>query len=131
MPMKEIIHPGKRISTGAYSAAVSIDGWLFVSGQGPLDLSTGHVVAGSVEEQTRLTLTHIRTILEGAGSSLKDVAKCTCYLADIDEFEEFDRVYGEFFPKVRPARTTVQTVLWGGIRVEIDAIARLGAHKLP
>jgi 2-iminobutanoate/2-iminopropanoate deaminase len=120
----EIKHPDKKVSTGAYSAGVSLDGWLFISGQGPLDLGTGEIVEGTVEEQTRLTLTHIGKVLNAAGCSYDDVVKCTCYLSNIADFDRFNQVYEEFFTGVRPARTTVQAVLWGGIRIEIDAIAR-------
>jgi 2-iminobutanoate/2-iminopropanoate deaminase len=124
MAKREIKHPDKLISTGSYSAAIQIDGWLFISGQGPLDLRTGQVVRGSVEDETRLTLSHLGKILESAGYSFADVVKCTCHLADIRDFDGFDRVYSEFFSGVYPARTTVQSVLWNGIKVEIDAIAR-------
>jgi 2-iminobutanoate/2-iminopropanoate deaminase len=105
---------------------VAIDGWLYVSGQGPLDVKTGKVVEGTIEEQTRLTLDHIRQILKAAGGTLEDVVKCTCHLNDIQDFDRFNAVYVEFFKGIRPARTTVQSVLWGGIKVEIDAIARIG-----
>lgn len=125
MEKVEIKHPDKKASTGAYSAGVYVDGWLYVSGQGPLDLATGEVVAGTIEEQTRLTLAHIGKILDAAGCTFDDVVKCTCHLQDIRDFDRFNAVYAEFFRGVRPARTTVQSVLWGGIKVEIDAIARV------
>jgi 2-iminobutanoate/2-iminopropanoate deaminase len=125
MAKQEIKHPDKAVSTGAYSAGVAVDGWLYISGQGPLDLKTGQVVEGTIEEQTRLTLTHIGKILEAAGCTFDDVVKCTCHLRDINDFDAFNKVYAEFFPGVRPARTTVQSVLWGTIKVEIDAIARI------
>ena len=124
MLKREIKHPEKLAATGSYSAGVQLDGWLFISGQGPLDLGTGQVVHGSIGEETRLTLEHIGKILDAAGYSFKDVVKCTCHLSDIADFEQFDRVYAEFFTGVLPARTTVESVLWGGIKVEIDAIAR-------
>lgn len=92
---------------------------------GPLDLRTASVVSGSIEDETRLTLSNIGRILEAAGCSFDDVVKCTCHLADIHEFDRFNRVYSEFFPGLRPARTTVQSVIGGGIKVEIDAIARV------
>lgn len=125
MLMTEVRHPDKIVSTGSYSAGVLIDGWLFISGQGPIDMRTGKVVAGTIEEETRLTLSHIEQIIKAAGCTLQDVVKCTVHLADIEDFESFDRAYTEFFPGVRPARTTVQSVLWGGIKLEIDAIARV------
>lgn len=121
----EVRHPDKQVSTGAYSAGVLVDGWLYISGQGPLDLTTGQVVEGSIEDQTRLTLSHIGKILQAGGCSFEDVVKCTCHLADINDFDRFNRAYSELFKGVLPARTTVQSVLWGGIKVEIDAIARV------
>jgi len=121
----EIKHPDKKVSTGAYSAGVLADGWLYVSGQGPLDLKTGQVVSGTIEEETRLTLQHVGKILEAAGCTFDDVVKCTCHLQDIKDFDRFNAVYAEFFKGVRPARTTVQSVLAMGIKVEIDAIAKV------
>jgi 2-iminobutanoate/2-iminopropanoate deaminase len=125
MNKREILHPDKKVSTGAYSAGLLVDGWLYVSGQGPIDLETGRVLHGSIQEETRTTLSHIDKILRAAGCTPQDVVKCTCHLADIKDFDGFNAVYAEFFQGVRPARTTVQSVLWGGIKIEIDAIARL------
>lgn len=124
MPKSEIKHPDKQASTGAYSAGVLIDGWLYVSGQGPLDLKTGAVVHGTIEEETRLTMDHIGKILSAAGFGFEDVVKCCCHLADIEDFDAFNLVYSEFFQGVLPARTTVQSGLGEGIKVEIDAVAR-------
>lgn len=125
MAKVEIKHPDKKVSTGAYSAAVLIDGWVYVSGQGPLDMKTGELVEGTIEDQTRLTLTHIGKILKAAGCGFDDVVKSTCHLSDIRDFDRFNAVYAEFFPGVRPARTTVQSGLGKGMRVEIDVVARL------
>lgn len=125
MAKTEIKHPDKTASTGAYSAGVAVDGWLFISGQGPLDLKTGQAVEGTIEEETRLTLSHVGKILAAAGCTFADVVKCTCHLRNMNDFDAFNEVYAEFFTGVRPARTTVQSVLWGSIKVEIDAIARL------
>lgn len=124
MPKSEVLHPDKRVSTGSYSVGVFIDGWLFVSGQGPLDLATGEVIRGSIEEETALTLTHIGKILSAAGLNFEDVVKCTCHLSSIEDFSRFDQTYRTFFKNIMPARTTVQSVLGDGIKVEIDAIAR-------
>ena len=121
----EVKHPDRAASTGAYSDGVILDGWLYISGQGPLDLATGQVVSGSVQEETRRTMCHIGKILEAAGCSFDDVVKCSCHLADIRDFDGFNQVYSEFFRGIRPARTTVQSVLGGGIKVEIDAVARV------
>ena len=126
MPKKEIKHPEKEKSTGAYSAAVEIDGWVYVSGQGPVDPKTALPVRGTIEEETALTLGHIKKILEAAGCSIHDIVKCTVHLADIDDFDRFNTVYRAFLKDVAvlPARTTVQSVLWNGIQVEIDCVAR-------
>jgi 2-iminobutanoate/2-iminopropanoate deaminase len=123
--MKEIKHPEKLVSTGSYSAGVLCGGWLFVSGHAAQDLVTGEVVHGTIEEETRLTLSHIGTLLAQAGCTFADVVKCTCHLANINDFDPFDKAYREFFTGVRPARTTVQSVLSDGIKVEIDAIAHI------
>ncbi len=124
MRKTEIRHPDKKVPTGAYSAGVLIDGWLYISGQGPLDLATGEVKSGTIEEEVRLTMNHIGKILNAAGMTFDDVVKCTCHLSDINDFGRFNAVYREFFEGVLPARTTVQSVLGDGIKVEIDAIAR-------
>jgi 2-iminobutanoate/2-iminopropanoate deaminase len=129
MPKREIKHPEKEKSTGAYSAAVEIDGWVFVSGQGPVDPKTAQPVRGSIEDETRYTLEHVKKILEAAGCTLNDVVKSTVHLADIEEFDRYNTVYKDFFKgvSVLPARTTVQSVLWNGIKVEIDVVARKSA----
>jgi 2-iminobutanoate/2-iminopropanoate deaminase len=125
MPKTAIKHPDRAASTGAYTDGVLMDGWLFISGQGPLDLKTGAIVRGTIEEETRITLSHIGKILETAGCTFDDVVKCTCHLSRIEDFDAFNRAYAGFFQGVRPARTTVQSVLFDGIKVEIDAIARV------
>ena len=125
MEKREIRHPERNAATGAYSDGIIIDGWLYISGQGPLDLTTGAVLSGSIEEETRLTLTNIGRILQAAGCAFGDVVKCTCHLSDIRDFPAFNETYAEFFRGIRPTRTTVQSVLGGGIKVEIDAVARL------
>ena len=121
----EIEHPDKKVNTGAYSAGVLIDGWLFISGQGSVDLATGEVIHGTIEEETTNTLNHIKKIVEAAGGGMDDIVKCSAHLSDINEFDRYNMVYASFFPGIKPARTTVQSVLGDGIKVEIDAIARI------
>lgn len=121
----EIKHPDKAVSTGAYSAGVLKNGMLFISGQGPLDLATGEVISGSIEEETLLTLSHIKKIIEAAGGTIDDIMKCTVHLENIEDFDRFNAAYASFFTGIRPARTTVQSVLADGIKIEIDAIAVL------
>lgn len=126
MNKREIKHPDKDPAADApYSAALVVDGWLYISGQGPLDLGTGRVIHGTIEEETRLTLENIDKLLRSANCPRENVVKCTCHLADIRDFDRFNRVYMDFFRGVRPTRTTVQSVIWSQIKVEIDAIARM------
>ena len=126
MKKQEIKHTDRPDSSGnPYSMGVLCDGWLYVSGQGPLDLKTMAVVGEGIAEQTRVTLRHIEIMLQNGGCTFDDVVKCTCYISDINDFDEFSKTYMEFFNGVRPARTTVEARLWGGIKVEIDAVARV------
>lgn len=125
MSKKEIKYPGKAADTGAYSAGVWIDGWLFISGQGPLNMQTGGVIRGTIEEETTLTLQHIKKIVEEAGGTMNDIVKCTVHLSDINDFARFNKTYASVFTGVKPARTTVQSILSDGIKVEIDAIAKI------
>ncbi len=125
MAKREIKHPDKQVNTGAYSAGLEIDGWVYVSGQGPLDMQTGKIVGEDVASQTRLTLEHVQKILSAAGCSMDDVIKCTCHLANIEDFGAFNTAYSKFFQGVRPTRTTVQSALARGMLVEIDAVARV------
>jgi 2-iminobutanoate/2-iminopropanoate deaminase len=105
---------------GAYSAAVIAPAGrlMFVSGH-----TAGH--AGTLEEQTEITLNNMLRTIEAAGGRKQDVVRCTCYLADIGGFRQFDGVYRSFFEGARPARTTVQALLDGGAMVEIDAVVAL------
>lgn len=92
-------------------------------------MENGEVVLGNIEDQTELTLSHVGKILDAGGGTFDDVVKCTCYLADMRDFDRFNQVYAGFFTGIRPARTTIQAALWGGIKVEIDAVARLKERR--
>lgn len=111
--------------TGAYSDGVIVDGFLFVSGQAAVDFKTSKFVLGSIEEETMLTLNNIKAIIEVAGGSMDDVVKCTVHLSNIEEFDRYNKVYAQYFPGIKPARTTVQSILAEGIKVEIDCIAKI------
>lgn len=127
MTKKEIRHPERGDwRGGAFSAAVEIDGWVYVSGHGPIDMATGQYIVASIEDETRHALRNIQGVLEAAGCTLDDVVKVTAHLADMNDFRAYNRAYREFFKDVAvlPARTTVQSILWGGMKVEIDAVAR-------
>jgi 2-iminobutanoate/2-iminopropanoate deaminase len=106
---------------GPYSHAVVANGFVYVSGQGPVDPETGTMPDGFAD-QVRQTLKNVRTILEAAGSSLDDVVKVNAYVTDLTRFAEFNEVYKEFFRNDPPARTTVAAALLG-ILVEVDCIA--------
>jgi 2-iminobutanoate/2-iminopropanoate deaminase len=127
MQKTKIIHPDRdpAFATGAYSDGVLVDGYLFVSGQAAVDFKTSKFVLGTIEEETTLTLGNIRAIVEAAGASMENIVKCTVHLADISEFDRYNKVYATYFPGIKPARTTVQSVLAEGIRVEIDCIVKL------
>ncbi len=115
---------------GPYSqAVVAAGGWIFCSGQIPLDPATGAVVAGGIAEQTRRVLENLRAVLEAAGASLADVVKTTVYLKDLGEFQAMNETYARFFPERPPARATVEVArLPKDVRVEIDCVAvRRGA----
>jgi 2-iminobutanoate/2-iminopropanoate deaminase len=129
MGKSAVKHPDKTASTGNYSAGVVCDGWLYVSGHASQNLKTGEVISGSIAEETSRTLTSIGKVLNEAGCTFDDVVKCTCHLARIEDFDQFDEAYSKFFPGIPPARTTVQSVLWGGLKVEIDAIVRIPSAK--
>lgn len=124
---QKIVHPERdaNFSTGAYSDGVTAGGFLFVSGQASVDFKTSAFVLGTIEEETKRTLENIKAIVEAAGATMQDVVKSTVHLADINDFDRFNKVYGSYFEGIRPARTTVQSVLAEGIRVEIDCIVKL------
>lgn len=133
MYKKEIVHPenkGKNYSTGAFSAAVEADGWLYISGQAAIDFSTSEFKLGDIEHETRLTMHNIESLLKEAGCGWKDVVKCTVHLADINDFKRFNEVYASFLEGIKPARTTVQSIMANGIKVEIDAIAKIPLQSL-
>jgi 2-iminobutanoate/2-iminopropanoate deaminase len=111
-------------AVGAYAQAVRANGMLFVSGQIPLDPATGEMISADVAAQTRRVMDNLRAVLEGAGSALENVVKCTIYLVDMNDFAVVNQTYAEYFPAAKPARATVAVAaLPRGSRVEIDMIA--------
>lgn len=109
---------------GPYSQAIEAGNMLFISGQIPIDPKTGELSKGSISEQTKLVLNNIGGILQAAGYSYKNVVKTTCLLADIADFAEMNKVYGEYFIDNPPARSAFAAKdLPKGARIEIEAIA--------
>jgi 2-iminobutanoate/2-iminopropanoate deaminase len=108
---------------GPYSQALAAGPFVFVSGQIPMN-AKGEMVEGDIVVQTVQVIQNLKSILAAAGLTLKDVVKTTVYLADLANFMEMNRTYGEFFPEQPPARTTIQVAaLPKGAAIEIDAIA--------
>lgn len=122
--MKKIIaSPLAPKAVGPYSQAVEAAGTIYVSGQLPIDASTGKMPEG-IEAQTRQSLTNLRHILEEAGSSLSDVVKTIVLLQNMGDFAAMNAVYAEFFTQEMPARMCYEVArLPMGAQVEIDAVA--------
>ena len=111
---------------GPYAQAVQVDGLLFTSGQIPL-LPDGTLLEGDVRTQTEQVLKNLQAVLEAGGSSLGSVIKCTCFLADMNDFAVMNEVYGSFFSSEPPARSAVEVArLPKDVRIEIEAIASVG-----
>ena len=115
---------------GPYSQAIVVDGWVFCSGQIPLDPTTGEMLTGSVTEQTELVLTNLRSVLDAAGSSMNHVVKTTVFLSDMGTFAEMNEVYARHFGEHRPARAAVQAAaLPKFCDVEIECVARVTGNS--
>lgn len=109
---------------GPYSQAVKVGNMIFVSGQIPIDPSTGNIVGGGIVEQTERVLENIKAILEAGGFTLNDVVYVLVFLRDLRLFDEFNKVYSKYFGENKPARTTVEVSnLPRGALVEITVIA--------
>jgi len=126
--MKQVIRTAAApAAVGPYSQAVVVDGWLWVSGQIPLDPATGRLLKGDIEAATRRVLDNLAAVVEAAGAELDEVVKVTIYLTDLGEFETVNRVYAEYFSGEPPARACVEVSrLPKGAEVEMDAVARVG-----
>jgi 2-iminobutanoate/2-iminopropanoate deaminase len=111
---------------GPYSQAIKANGFVFISGQIPLDPATQQLVEGDVAAQTERVLENLKGIVEAAGSSIQRVVKTTVFLADMNDFAPMNAVYSRYFVKHPPARSTVEVArLPRDVRVEIDLIALL------
>jgi len=109
---------------GPYSQGIVANGFVFCSGQIPIDPATGEITAVTIEDQTRQVLKNVGAVLEAAGSSLDEAVKTTVFLQDMNDFARMNAVYAEFFKAPNPARAAVQVArLPRDVKVEIEAIA--------
>ena len=112
-------------AVGPYSQAIRVGGFVFASGQIPLDPATGQLVSGDIRKQVRQVMENVSAVLEAAGSSLSRVVKTTVFITDMERFGEVNEAYSEFFTGAFPARSCVQVArLPKGAEVEVEAIAR-------
>ncbi|KAL0478611.1 RutC family protein [Acrasis kona] len=122
---KKIIHSDKAPKAiGPYSQATQFQNLVFLSGQVGFVPETGKLISDDIQEQTRQTLTNLKSVLEAGNSSLENVLKCTVLLDDMSNFAKMNEVYSEFFPSNPPARMAYAVkALPAGAKVEIEAIA--------
>ena len=111
---------------GPYSQAMAVEGWVFCSGQIPIDPATGDLVEGDIGVQTDRVLRNLAAVLEAAGGSLSNVVKTTVFLADMGDFTGMNEVYARHFGDHRPARAAVAVkTLPKNVGVEIEAVAKV------
>lgn len=123
---QEIITANAPEAIGPYSQGIIANGFVFASGQIPLDPATGELNIGSVEEQAHLALTNLKAVIEASGSSMDLVVKCTVFLQNMDDYGAVNAIYGEYFKSPYPARAAIQVArLPKDVKVEIEAIAIL------
>ena len=124
MPKEILDAPSGPAPVGPYSVAVEANGFVFISGQGPLDPATNQLIVGGVEAETEQVMKNIGAILADVGLGYSDVVKATIFLADMDDFPLVNAVYGKYVGDAKPARSTVEVArLPLDINVEIDVIA--------
>lgn len=112
------------VTVGPYSQGIDAGTLVFLSGQTPLDPTTGQLIGGGIDTQTRRCLDNLSEVLRAGGMTLDDVVKCTVYLTDMADFAEMNAAYATYFSTPFPARTTVAVAgLPLGARVEIEMIA--------
>jgi len=112
------------LPAGHYSQAIVAGNMIFVSGQIPVAPLTGDKITGSISDQTRQTLRNVLNIVKAAGGDLTTIVKTTIFITDINNWEEINRVYADFFGSIQPARSIIQVSnLYQGAKIEIEAIA--------
>ena len=111
---------------GPYSQAIVSNGFVFTSGQIPINPKSGKIEAATIKDQARQNLLNLTEVLNAAGSSLSNIVKLTVFMVDLSEFTQLNEVFMEFFPEKQPARSAVQVSrLPLDVLVEIEAIATL------
>jgi len=123
--MKKVVHTDQApAAIGPYSQAIQAGGFLFISGQIPVDPATGEVAAGGIEAQTHQVLKNLTAILASQDLGLDRVVKTGVFLQNMEDFQTVNRIYGEYFNSQPPARACVQVArLPKDVLVEIEAIA--------
>jgi 2-iminobutanoate/2-iminopropanoate deaminase len=123
--MKKIISTTEApAALGPYSQAVRAGSTVYCAGQIPLDPKSGQIVSQDITEQTRRVLDNVTAVLRAEGLTFENIVKTTIFLIDLADFQTVNEVYGSYFEKDPPARSTVQVAaLPKGARVEIEAIA--------
>lgn len=125
--MKQISTQNAPAAIGPYSQAIEANGFVYASGQLPIDPATGAFPEGGVKEQTRQSLLNVKAILEEAGLALSNVVKTTVYLADMGDFAAMNEVYSQFFVQPFPARSAIAVkALPKGALVEVEVVAARG-----
>ena len=111
---------------GPYSQAIKAGGFVWCSGQIPIDPAVNAVTATTIEDQTRQAITNLKNVLEAAGASLSQVVKTTVFISDMNDFAALNAVYAELFGETKPARSCVQVArLPKDVKLEIEAVAAL------
>lgn len=124
MSPEQVITDNAPKAIGPYSQGIKAKGFVFCSGQIPINPKTGELITGSITEQTRQCLSNIKGVIEAAGSSMNKIVKCTVFLRNMDDFAEMNAEYTKWFSNPAPARAAVQVArLPKDVGIEIEAIA--------
>jgi 2-iminobutanoate/2-iminopropanoate deaminase len=126
--MRQVVTaPDAPKAMGAYSPAIKAGNLLFISGQIPVDPSTGNLIEGDTAAQAEQVMKNLAALLKAAGASFANVVRTTVYLADMNDFAAMNEVYSRYIVDPPPARATVQVArLPRDVKIEVDAIAVLG-----
>lgn len=131
-PLVPVSTPEAPAAIGPYSQAIIAGGFLFASGQIPLDPTTGTITEGGITAQAHQVLQNLGAVLKAAGISYDRVVKTTVYLSDMGNFPAVNEIYATYFPAPAPARATIEAAaLPRNVLVEIDLVAFIGERPSP